>query len=96
MNKARTDKRPRPLDRRFRAERRLDRYWEEQNWDGHLYDGHPDWAAKGAEYLCAYLGISRSDLTVENCPRHGRGFVLPDGDWIFPGHSHVTRIITEE
>jgi len=59
--------------------------WEEQD-----FEGHPDHNA---------IRI-REDRIPEGCPvktevRYGRGHVLPDGYWAFPGEQEVTEIITE-
>lgn len=69
-------------------------YWDEEkkelNWDSFWFEDHPDEAAIPAECLPEWLV-----LPVKELHRQGAGYVLPDGEWLFPGDSFITRVITE-
>ncbi len=59
--------------------------WEEED-----FQDHPDLKAislKDNPNLYA-------DREIVEKIRHGRGYVLDDGDYIFPGDQHITRLTT--
>ena len=59
-------------------------------WDRWDFDVHPDQAAIKAGEVADVV----ADWPVVEIERRGSGHVLPDGDWIFPGNTVISRITT--
>ena len=61
------------------------------NWTTEDYNGHPDTKAID---MRINPGFYEGRKIIEET-RQGRGYAIDDGDYIFPGNQHITRIITK-
>ena len=65
-------------------------------WEDNDFVGHPDMAAVNFETLPPWEQKALLNLPVV-CHvhfRYGRGYILPDGLWLFPGKQEITWVIS--
>ena len=63
-------------------------------WEDKDYQVHPDLAAIDVETLPPEARKVVSRLPIVDLICYGRGYVLPDGLYLFPGGQEITRVIT--